>query len=134
MTIRISANRLDLGNARIDNANMQNYAENINAIGNTSTSCTIDLSLGNAVTATLTGNCTFTFSNPPASGRMGSFTLLLTNDGSAGRTTTWPAAVKWPGGSQPSRDTAASAINIYSFITFNGGTTWFGVLGGRGMA
>lgn len=65
---------------------------------------------------------------------MGSFTFYLLNDGTGSRTTTWPAAPKWSGGSEPSRDTAANAKNIYTFITFDGGTTWFGTLAIRGAA
>jgi phage terminase large subunit-like protein len=72
--------------------------------------------------------------NPPASGRVGSFTLILRNDATAGRTTTWPAAVDWPAATAPVRDTAANAVNIFSFVTYDAGTTWFGVLAGRGMA
>lgn len=125
---------INMTDAVLQRPELKDYAETVNAIGNTGTACTIDLEAGNAVTATLTGNCTFTFSNPPATGRMGSFVLLLVNDGTAGRTTAWPAAVKWPSGSQPSRDTTANARNVYTFFTCDGGANWFGVLGGRGMA
>lgn len=59
MAIRISANRLDMADARVDGAYLKDYSEAINAIGNTGTSCAIDFTLGNVVTATLTGNCTF---------------------------------------------------------------------------
>lgn len=134
MTIRLSATRLDMADARVDGAQLKDYSETVNAFGNTGTSCAIDFTSGNIVTATLTGNCTFSFTNPPPSGASGSITLILTNDGTASRTTTWPAAVKWPGGTQPSRDTAASAVNIYQFLTTNGGTTIWGVLSGRAMS
>jgi hypothetical protein len=40
------------------------FSDKVTAIGNTSTAATVDLSLGTVFTATLTGNCTFTFSNP----------------------------------------------------------------------
>src|SRR5260221_8400133 len=109
MTIRLSATRMDFGAARVDAAYLKNYSEVVNAVGNTSTSATLDFSLGNVQTATLPGNCSFAFSNAPATGTAGSMTLILTNDSSAGRTTTWPGAVKWPSGTNPSRDTAANA-------------------------
>src|SRR5258708_6381904 len=121
MVIRLSATRLDFAAARVDAAYLKNYSEVVNAIGNTGTAATIDFSLGNIQTATLNGNCTFSFAGAPATGTSGSITLILTNDSTAGRTTTWPAAVKWPGGTQPSRDSAGSAINIYQFITINAG-------------
>lgn len=125
---------INMADAVLQRPELKDYAETVNAIGNTGTACTIDLEAGNAVTATLTGNCTFTFANPPASGRMGSFVLLLTNDGTSGRTTIWPAAVKWAAGSQPSRDTGANARNVFTFITFDGGTVWLGSLAVRGAA
>ena len=57
---------------------------------------------------------------------MQSFSLLLTNDGSAGRTIAWPASVKWPNASIPSRTTAASKTDIWSFMSPDNGTTWYG--------
>ncbi len=125
---------INMTDAVLQRPEIKDYAETVNAIGNTGTTCTIDLESGNAITATLNGNCTFSFSNPPAIGRMGSLTLYLLNDGSGGRTTTWPSSVKWSGGSQPIRDAAANARNIYTFITFDGGANWFGSLGIRGAA
>jgi len=103
-----------------------NVAEKINDIGNTGTSSTIDLNNGNFVTGVLTGNCTFTFSNPTTGAS--SFTLLLTNDGTAGRSITWPASVKWPGGSVPTRTTDANKTDVYTFFTTNSGTNWYGNL------
>jgi len=103
-----------------------NVGELVNAIGNTGTATTIDLNNGTFVTATLTGNCTFTFSNP--GNGASSFSLLLTNDGTAGRTITWPASVRFPSGTVPSRTTTANRRDMYTFITFDGGTIWYGNL------
>jgi len=102
-----------------------NYAETINIIGNTGTAATINLANGNFVTATLTGNCTFTFTTGVTSGAV-SFTLLLSNDATPSRTITWPVAVVWPGGTTPTRTTTASKTDVYTFFTLNNGTTWYG--------
>ena len=51
----------------------------------------VDLELGNVFTYTLSGGQTVTFTNPPASGTAGSFTMIVTNGGSA--TLTWPTSV-----------------------------------------
>lgn len=96
---------------------------------NSGTSYTIDLTDGNVFDITLTGNCSFTFSNPPASGTAGSFTLILTQDSTGGRTVTWPAAVKWLG-SEPTLETQSSTVDILTFFTLDGGTTWYGADGG----
>jgi hypothetical protein len=101
-------------------------SEYVNALANTGATPTIDLSLGNFVTATLNQNATFTFSNAPS--QACSFTLVLTNDAVGGRTITWPASVKWPNGTAPTRTSTASRTDIYTFFTYDSGTTWWGQL------
>jgi len=107
------------------------YSEDVNAIGATGGGTQdIDLTLGNVVTATVdTSANTFTFSNPPASGKAGSFTLILTNGGS--QTVNFPASVDWAGGSAPSLTTAG--IDILTFTTVDGGTIWYGFLAGADL-
>ena len=109
-----------------DSSRAVNVGDLVNAVGNTGTSATINLANGNFVTATLTGNCTFTFSNPSAGAS--SFTLFLTNDATPGRSITWPVSVKWPNNTIPVRTTTANRTDVYTFFTLNGGTTWYGSL------
>jgi len=117
----------DFNSNTVQKAVLKNYTETIKAIGNTGTSTTLDLADGNVFTATLNGNCTFTFTTGTNSApNMQSFSLLLSNDSSAGRTITWPAAVKWPNNSIPSRTTTASKTDIWSFMSPDNGTTWYG--------
>ena len=77
---------------------IKDYAETVNAIGGTGGGTQdIDVTAGNVVTATVdTSTNTFTFSNPSATGRACSFTLILTNGGS--QTVNWPSSVDWAGG------------------------------------
>ena len=117
----------DFNENTVQKAVLKNYTETVKAVGNTGTSATLDLADGNVFTATLNGNCTFTFTTGTnSSPNAASFTLILTNDGSAGRTIAWPASVKWPNASAPSRTTAASKTDIWSFMTPDNGTTWYG--------
>ena len=109
-----------------DSSRAVNVGDLVNAVGNTGTSATINLANGNFVTATLTGNCTFTFSNPSAGAS--SFTLFLTNDATPGRSITWPVSVKWPNNTIPVRTTTANRTDVYTFFTLDGGTTWYGSL------
>ena len=102
---------------------MKDYAETKAAMA----AHDVDLTLGNVQTYTLSGNQTLTFSNPPASGSAGSFTLLVTNGASA--TLTWPTSVDWAGGTAPTL--TASGIDILTFTTIDGGTIWYGFLAGR---
>ena len=92
---------------------------------------TVDLSLGNVQTYTLSGAQTLVFSNPPATGTSGSFTLLVTNGGSA--TLTWPASItKWAGGTAPTL--TASGVDIIVFTTIDAGTNWYGFAAGLDMS
>jgi hypothetical protein len=75
-----------------------------------------------------TANITLTtITNPPTSANLGSFTVILDSD--ATYTVAWPASVKWPSGAAPDLDNGP-AVNIVSFITPNGGTDWYGFVGG----
>ena len=113
----------------IQYATLQGYAEKRYAFGNTGTAPTLDLSNGNFVTATLTGNATWVFSlGSVPTGDTVAFTLHLTNDATAGRTITWPLSVVWPNGVVPTRTTTANRTDVYTFYTFNGGSTWYGNL------
>jgi hypothetical protein len=112
----------------LTNKTLTAFGETVNAHGNTGTAATLALSSGNVITATLTGNCTFTFSMTSVPSGSYSFTLILTNDGTAGRTITWPASVKWPNASVPTRTTTANRTDVYTFFTTNSGTNWFGNL------
>ena len=89
----------------------------------------VDLTLGNVQTYTLSGNQTLTFDNPSATGNSCSFTLIVTNGGSA--TLTWPGAVDWAGGSAPSL--TSSGIDILTFMTVDAGTIWYGFAAGLDM-
>lgn len=76
---------------------------------------------GAVFTKTVTANTTFTISGTP-SNVAACFTLVLTNGGS--HTVTWPSSVKWTEGMPP--ELIAAGIDVITFITPNGGTTWYG--------
>jgi len=106
--------------------------EDETAITSTSNAATINCRDGNVFTHELTENVTYTFSNPPASGRAFGFTLKIVQDSTA-RTITWPTSVDWAGGEAPDAP-ASNEVNIYAFITHDGGTTWYGFLAGAELA
>jgi len=128
-TIGIGGSTIIDSSRNVNKITLVNYAEKINALGNTGAAPTINLDNGLFVTATLNGNATFAFSlgNGLSSGVI-VFTLHLTNDGTAGRVITWPASVKWPNATVPTRTTAASKTDVYSFYTLDGGSEWYGIL------
>jgi len=101
------------------------YTEEV-ATANTSTAYTIDLAGGSVQVLTLTGSCTFTF--PTATAGKG-FIILLKQDATGSRTVTWPAAVKWPGGTAPTITATASKLDKYVFTA--DGTNWYGSDAGK---
>lgn len=88
--------------------------------GNSSTADTIDWSAGSAHKSTLTGNCTYTFSNPVTGGAY----VLRVLTGAGSFTVTWPAAVKWAGGVAPTITTTASRMDLFNF--YYDGTNYYG--------
>jgi hypothetical protein len=89
----------------------------------------VDLSLGNVQTYTLSGTQTLTFTNPIATGNSSSFTLIVTNGGSA--TLNWPTSVDWAAATAPTL--TSSGIDVLTFTTIDGGTIWYGFAAGLAM-
>jgi hypothetical protein len=115
-----------LTNKTIEAGTFTNGYTEETATANTSTAYTISLANGSLQILTLTGSCTFTF---PTAAAGKSFTLLLKQDGTGGRTVTWPATVKWPGGTAPTITSTASKLD--KFIFTSDGTNWYGSNGGQ---
>ena len=93
---------------------------------------TCDLATANHFAVTLDQATTFAFSNPPSSGTSFAFTLIITQHSTAAALT-WPNTVDWAGGSAP--DAAGNnEVQAYGFITRDGGTTYYGFLGGTAIA
>lgn len=118
----------------IDVSDAPSRSEAVSTIAAAGTTETIDLSDGSVHVITLDENVTFTFSNPVATGRASSFTLILRQDGLGTNTVTWPASVKWAGGAAPTITADASAVDVLTFLTVDGGTTWYGFVAGQAMA
>jgi hypothetical protein len=112
----------------VDRINLKDYGTVTNNIGSVGGGTQdIDLTLGNSIAATVdTSTTTFTFSNPTASDELCGFTLKLTNGGS--QTVNWPASVDWGEGTAPTL--TASGVDVITFLTWDGGGIWYGVVQG----
>ncbi len=76
----------------------------------------VDWSKSNSFYKTLAANTTFTFSNPK-DGQ--SIEIELLQDGTGGRTVTWPAGIKWYGGA-PTMTPTASKRDTFALKQVNG--------------
>ena len=94
------------------------------------TTPTVDCEAGNVFALSTTGNTTFTFSNPPTSGTGYGFILKLTAGGT--HTISWPASVDWAAATAPDAP-ASGETDVLGFLTYDGGTTWYGFLAGDAM-
>jgi hypothetical protein len=95
------------------------------------TTPSVDVGARDTYTLTTSGNTTFAFTGVPSSGQVGTFSLIITAGGT--HTLTWPASVDWAGGAAPDAP-ASGETDVYTFMTVNGGTTFYGFLAGDAMA
>lgn len=102
---------------------MAGVAETRTALGTGSGTQTANLSLGNYFTLTANGNTTIAASNVPATGKVGTFVLELTNGGAY--TITHLTGVTWVDGTPPIL--TSSGTDVLAFYTYDGGTTWRGL-------
>jgi len=118
-TVGLGNTTSTLGNTTVANTTVTLYTESVVAIGNSSTSKTLDLTSGTFQTVTMTGNCTFTMPTATA----GRSFILVISTGAGGFTGTF-TSVKWPSNTAPTLTTTASRWDILSF--FSDGTNWYG--------
>ena len=104
------------------------------------TSASLDLRDGNVFQLVLGSSTTsVAFTNCPASsGEAYAFTLIVSNTATSNVSINWPNTIKWAGtgGSAntnvPTRTEAAYKSDVWVFTTYDGGTTWLGVIASFG--
>jgi hypothetical protein len=129
----LSSGNIGIGTASIDTKLEVNGAMMANTMVNKSfytvasaTNVTVNWNNGNKQKILLETNpVNFTFTAPSAG--VGSFSLVLKQDGGGSKTVTWPASVKWPGGTAPTLSTAPNKLDIVTCIY--DGTDYFCQIG-----
>lgn len=107
----------------------KSYNETVSALSGATP--TVNCENGNVFTLTTSAATTFTFSSAPSTGTAYAFVLKVVGGGDYALT--WPASVKWPNGSVPDYPLSGETY-VYGFLTHDGGTTWYGFLGGADFA
>jgi hypothetical protein len=98
------------------------YMDRLVAKGSAGTTLAIDdVTVGTVFSLTLSANLTLTF---PTAAAGKSFTLAVTTAATA-YTITWPATVKWPGGTAPTITATAAKTDLFTFMCIDG-TNWLG--------
>jgi len=123
------ANTTDFSNINITGGTiattkLQSYRETVTTVTVSTSTYNLDLSLSNIFDITLNTSCTFTFTNPPASGTAITATVIL-RQGVGSRSAAFTNA-KYSEGTLPTLSTTAGQIDVLTFFTVTGGTFWFG--------
>jgi hypothetical protein len=92
---------------------------------------TFDASAGHDHEGVQDANLTVTLTGA-TSGEAAWMTLVLTQDGGGGNTINLPSSVVNEAEIEAAWDTTASAVNILTLFSYDGGTTWYGALLGGG--
>jgi len=99
-------------------------------VTSSSNATTVNLRDGTNFLHTLTENTTFTFDNAPTEACI--WTLKIIQDSSA-RTITWPGTVDWPAATAPTLTSSNAGVDVFVFLTNDGGTIWYGFTAGQAM-
>jgi len=106
------------------------YSETYDSPAISAGTLTVNLNSGTHFLVALNANiATFTVSNVPASKAV-AFTVRFTADGTP-RTIAWPTGTVWAQGAAPTPTSTNNKRDLYTLITYDGGTTWFGLIGGQ---
>lgn len=116
----------------LSSVRITDYTEPKTAPTISSGTLTLNLNDAQVFDVSLNANITtLTISNiDSSSNTVNAFTVIFQMDGTA-RTITWPAAVKWAGGTAPTLTSTNGKKDILSFLSPDNGTTWFGFVGGQ---
>jgi Iap family predicted aminopeptidase len=115
------------GNRKATASQVKTYVrKNVStAVTSSSGTLTLNASLGDYFTVTLTENVTtLAFSNLPGAGYGTTIMLQITQHASSPKTFTFPASFKWAGGSAGTISATNSAVDVLAITTFDNGTTW----------
>ena len=125
---------INMAGKQLTRPQLMDYRETIARPAVIARSLTLNLAAGNVFEVTMTDDvASLIFANSPAVGIAGSCTLFLKQDQRGGRKLSWPGSIRWSGGKAPSISTGPNALDIFAFMTTNGGAIWYGVCGGQGF-
>jgi hypothetical protein len=131
--------------AKVDiegSAKFKTYSENVQPLTISGGNVDVDLSVAQSFTLTVTSAVTqFTLLNPPSGSTAFTIKILQNSTGYSVGIDTFKTSVSvtipvyWPGGGVvPEVTTTPNKTDIYSFMTFDGGASLYGVIGGQNFA
>lgn len=114
----------------LDQPILQDHATQTDAPTVSANAVTLDYTVGPTFEVDLepaTATVAVTISGGPPSGTYGRITVKIQQDGATAQTLTWAGGTfRWDGGTAHPMNTTLDGISIYTFETWDGGTTWDG--------
>lgn len=124
--VKVSKNRTDLENGRLEQAHFKDYSETVSTVASSSGALTLNIANGNVFSLLQTEDITsITVSNPSSAGKATAITLIRQKDDTGtARAITWPSSFYWPNGTAPTLTQTALATDIITAVTRDGGLIW----------
>lgn len=127
----LKVTNIDMGDGTLDQPVLQDYSiQDPGEYTPTGTVQTLTYSDGPAFQVDLesvTGNITITLSGGPPTGTYGQIVVKVTQDSTVARTITWAGGTfRWAGGVAHVMNSTLNGFSIYTFETWDGGTSWWG--------
>jgi hypothetical protein len=111
----------------------KNYAEKHNYVEITANTATINLSEASAFTINLSSDITtLNVTSMPSTTHVVAFTLFI-KIGVNPYSIVWPDSFRWQTSTEPILSIAENDVDIFTFLTYDGGTNWFAVIAGQGF-
>jgi hypothetical protein len=111
----------------------KNYIEKHSYVGIASNNATINVATASAFTINLSSNVeVLNITSIPSSTDIVGFSLFIKIEDPV-YTVSWPESVRWQQNTEPQLSVGAGDIDLFSFITYDGGTNWFAVTAGQGF-
>ena len=120
-----------LQNLTANTITLKKYTET--RVDTTASSTTLALNLNSGMIHKVTLNSsitTFSFTNIPSGTVATGVTLILIQGTGGSKTISWPGAYKFQGGTAPTLSTTEGDIDVLTFFTYDGGTSWLGTTAG----
>jgi len=137
LPIQISSGQIagNAGDGAWQNVVLQDYKVKFLDMGSVGDSVAnpteIGLNAGNSFRLALTDSISaITFLNAPGTDDQYELTMIV-EQGSGPHSITWPASVKWPGGTAPTLSSTSGRVDIFKMITVDQGVTWYAWIVGQ---
>ena len=115
------------------NVKSKTYTETTAAVDYSGGNATADLTSANNFSMDFSGNTSYTFALTGAPSDAGdAYGCTLTLDTTSMAALTWGSNIQWSGGVAPTL--VADTVNVITFITTDGGTSFKGFVGGQAFA